>query len=237
MSRKPFKAFLLTLIALATLPLASAGDVEKDQAKLLRRSARIVKSLEMLQIEEDSKIPANIMSKARGIIILRQYEAGVIFGAKGGFGIAMIKDQDDQWSAPAWIKTGEISGGLQLGVQTLNVVLLIMNTESLRMLEKAKFQIGVDATVTRGPTGSTFEARIGEGIDLLAYTDTEGLYAGATFEGGFLLPDRKSNQLTYGERLSVPDIVKNPQIESPEHLSKLSVLLKRIENGRPTDLD
>lgn len=220
---------VLLLLVLGAASLSLHAEESKEEAKLARRAAKIAISIETMQIDENSKIPPNIMKRAKGIIVLRQYEAGVIFGAKGGFGIAMKKQADGTWGPPAWIKTGEISGGLQLGVQTLNVVLLIMNEEGLRMLDKPKFQVGVDATVTRGPTGTTFGARIGQEIDLLAYTDTEGFYAGATFEGGFLLPDRKANNIAYEERLSVAQIIADPTLEKPKYAQKISSLLAEIE--------
>lgn len=175
------------------------------------------------------------MSQAKGIIILKQYEAGVIFGAKGGFGIAMRRDKEGNWGSPAWVKTGEISGGIQLGAQTLNVVLVIVKESGLRMLEKTKFQIGVDASVTRGPTGSNYEARLGEMADILAYTDYEGFYAGATFEGGFLLPDRKSNELTYGQKREVSEIINDKATETPAFLAEIVRLIEEIETPERSD--
>lgn len=175
-------------------------------------------------------IPAVIMQKAKGLIIIKQYEAGVIFGAKGGFGVALRRTTEGDWSPPAWIKTGEISGGLQLGAQKLNVVLIILNEDGLKMLNKPKFQIGVDATVTRGPTGLNYESHMTNDADIFAYTVNEGYYAGATFEGGFLLPDRKSNEVSYKERLEVPQILESDTLQAPAFFDRTLRLLHEIEN-------
>lgn len=225
----------LVLLASFLSFLASTSNAQdskevRDLEKLERRAAKIATSIANVQIEDNSKIPPEILKNAKGMIVLRQYEAGVIFGAKGGFGMALKKQDDGRWGPPAWIKTGEISGGIQIGVQTLNVILLIMNDDGLAMLEKPKFQVGVDATVTRGPTGNSIGARLGVEADLLAYTDTEGFYAGATFEGGFLLPDRKSNLIAYGERLSVSEIISRPDLQAPAYAEKIATLLASIEN-------
>lgn len=179
-------------------------------------------------------IPAAIMQKAKGLILIKQYEAGVIFGAKGGFGIALRRKPGGNWSAPAWIKTGEISGGLQFGAQKLNVVLVILNEDGLKMLNKPKFQIGVDATVTRGPTGSNYEQSTGSDVDIYAYTVNEGYYAGATFEGGFLLPDKKSNEVSYKQRLDAPEILESTNLAIPPYFARIMNLLQKIENPEPT---
>lgn len=175
------------------------------------------------------------MSEARAVIVLKQYEAGVIFGAAGGFGIVVKRDSEGEWGAPAWLKTGEISGGLQLGAQKLNVVLIVVRDKALEMLDREKFQIGVDAYVVRGPTGTFSESNIGEDVDILAYTVYEGYYAGATFEGGFLLPDNRSNEICYGERLAVSDIINHPDLPKPEALLKLFELFEAIETPNKSE--
>ncbi len=230
----PSASSLFRIALLASLALCGSlfaeEEIDKDTSRLIRRSEKLANSLVDIQSEESSMIPAKIMKEAKGLIILKQYEAGVIFGAKGGFGIAIRKNDQGKWSSPAWIKTGEISGGLQLGAQKLNVVLVIINEDGLKMLDKAKFQIGVDATVTRGPTGANYESNLDAGADIFAYTVNEGYYAGATFEGGFLLPDRKSNEISYGERLEVPDILNSDLLEIPSFFDRTFKLLYEIES-------
>ncbi|MBD5780757.1 lipid-binding SYLF domain-containing protein [Pelagicoccus sp. NFK12] len=224
------RCVLAALLALAPASFA-ADEVDKDTSRLIRRSEKIANSLVDIQSEESSLIPPSVMQEAKGLIILKQYEAGVIFGAKGGFGIALRRGQDGNWSPPAWIKTGEISGGLQLGAQKLNVVLVIMNDDGLKMLNKAKFQIGVDATVTRGPTGSNYESNLTNAADIFAYTVNEGYYAGATFEGGVLLPDRRANETSYQQRLEVSEILASDSLTVPSFFDRILRLLREIEAG------
>lgn len=220
----------LLLLVFAAIALASsAHSQDRDTARLMRRSEKIANSIRDIQVDESSKIPASIMRKAKGIIVLKQYEAGVIFGAKGGFGIAMKRAADGQWGPPAWIKTGEISGGLQLGAQKLNAVLIIVQEDGLKMLEKANFKIGVDATITSGPTGSNYQANTGVYADILAYTNYEGYYAGATFEGGVLLPDRRANETSYGSRFEVAEILDHPELVAPDYTADIFNLLREIE--------
>lgn len=217
------------LLCLAVAPLAKASPSEREMNRLERRGEKLAASIRDIQSQEVSQIPAAIMREAKAVIVVKQYEAGVIFGAAGGFGIVVKRDPQGDWGPPAWLKTGEISGGLQLGAQKLNVVLLVVKDKALEMLEKGKFQIGVDAYVVRGPTGTYSESSIGADADILAYTVYEGYYAGATFEGGFLLPDNKSNEISYGKRFEVAEIIENPELVAPVALNELFELLANIE--------
>ena len=219
-------AIALTLAAAA---VCARGDEDRDVERLARRADKLASTIESIQVNEKFRIPATIMREAKGIIVLRQYEAGFVFGAKGGYGIALVKDEDGKWGPPAWIKTGEISGGLQVGVQSLRVVFVIMTDNGLNMLKKTRFRIGVDASVTMGPTSANAQVKSGAYSALLAYTDTEGLYAGATFEGGFLLPDNKSNGLTYDQDLSVQEILYNRELVLPSYADRVVALLRDIE--------
>ncbi|MBC2608227.1 lipid-binding SYLF domain-containing protein [Pelagicoccus albus] len=225
-NRKP--RYLFFLLALCFSFIANAADRETNRME--RRAEKLAASLRDIQSLEGSQIPPNILKQAKGVIILKQYEAGVIFGAMGGFGIVAVRNDEGNWSTPAWLKTGQISGGLQLGAQKLNLVLLIVKEEGLEMLKKAKFQIGVDASVVRGPTGSNPESKAD--ADILAYTVYEGIYAGATFEGGFLLPDKKLNEYSYGQQLAVLEIINSHELKRPEPLNIVFESLQAIENGQ-----
>lgn len=225
---------LLALLCILTLNGVSsfADQNDRELNRMVRRGEKLAASIKDVQSLENSQIPHDVMREAKGIIVLKQYEAGVIFGAMGGFGIVAKRNSDGRWSAPAWLKTGQISGGLQLGAQKLNVVLVIMKDDGLKMLEKAKFQLGVDATVFRGPTGTNRDSKMGVHADILAYTVYEGYYAGATFEGGYLLPDNKLNEYAYGERMKVSEIVNSEDLSSPAALDELFTLLRKIEQDK-----
>ncbi|MBK1876610.1 lipid-binding SYLF domain-containing protein [Pelagicoccus mobilis] len=218
----------LILLQVFVLP-AFAAPTEREQKRLDRRGEKLAASVRDIQSLERSQIPADIMRQAKAVIVLKQYEAGVIFGASGGFGIVAKRDPEGYWGAPAWLKTGEISGGLQLGAQKLNVVLLVVKDRALEMLKKEKFQLGVDANIVRGPTGAYSESSIGQDADMLAYTAFEGYYAGASFEGGFLLPDNKANESSYGQKFEVTHIIEAPDLDTPDSLIELFELLDSIE--------
>lgn len=221
----------LAALAAAFALAGPAAGADSDLDRLEKRAAKLVDAVESVQLADSSRIPPSVLRNAKGVIVLRQFEAGFVFGGKGGYGVAIERDASGDWGLPAWIKTGEGSWGLQAGAQTLRVVLVIMNDDGMRMLRKPKFRIGVDASVTAGPTGRNVEAKIGADTAILAYADTVGLYAGATFEGGFLIPDKKANARVYGQELSIPQVFASEELALPPFFEPLIRALQRAERG------
>jgi len=73
---------------------------------------------------------------------LGRFHLDAQLGAKGGAGLALLKDAKTKaWSPPVFLKTGEGSIGLQIGGQSIDSIFLIMNKEGVEMLLKTKFKI------------------------------------------------------------------------------------------------
>ncbi|MCV4784348.1 lipid-binding SYLF domain-containing protein, partial [Escherichia coli] len=77
-----------------------------------------------------------------------------IVGGQGGSGVA-ISRLAKGWSAPAFLNMGGGSIGPQIGGQSTDYVLLIMNDEGLKKLLQDKFEIGGEGSVAAGPVGRT----------------------------------------------------------------------------------
>jgi lipid-binding SYLF domain-containing protein len=228
-------AFALRLPLLA-LVLASIFACPTTWADVKRSTLdeRLVRSAESFENVIGSKtgaIPYSILAKAQGIIIFREYGAGFILGGKGGFGVAMQRQSDGHWGPPAFLSAGEGSFGLQIGVERQDLVFLFMSRDALKVFDKDKFKIGVDAMAAVGPVGENAEAQAGAPV--LVYSDNTGLYAGATFEGGFLLPDNDANAKFYRrEGIRVPEILRGEHVGFPQEAEALRRDLEQYESGQ-----
>jgi lipid-binding SYLF domain-containing protein len=213
------------IFSLATI---SYGESRRTLAHRIGDAARYV---EDIMEAPDTAIPQELLSKCRGVIILRQYRAGFIFGVKGGRGIALARDeQTKEWSPPAFIRSGSGSYGFQIGGQAVDTIFLIMNRDGMNMLMKTNFKVGVDASIAAGPLGRDAEAKVGPGSAILVYSRAKGLYAGASFEGGLLLNDEKANDLFYGKTgLSGRSILFQNAVPMPPEAEILISLLKKYE--------
>lgn len=202
-------SFLLTAAALligAFLPFADANagnPFAKSVEKLDLRIRRSAERFEAMQAEPAKRIPAALLSRARGIIILHKVKAGLGIGGEAGNGVALVKDpQTGSWSAPAFISSAEGSWGLQIGAQEATIIMLLMNDAGLKPLVGGSMNIGVDIAAAVGPNDG------GGDIDtttiqspILVYTNAGGLFAGAAFKGGGIVPANKNNELYYRQTM------------------------------------
>jgi lipid-binding SYLF domain-containing protein len=214
------KMFLLIIALGLLVPIRGFADT---RSKLVEQIERAQEYMKDIMEAPDTAIPESLMRKCKGIIILRQYKAGFVFGAKGGAGIVLVRDEKTrEWSPPAFIKTGEGSFGLQIGGQSVDSIFLIMNKDGMKMLNKTKFKIGVDASAAVGPVGRDAEAKVSPGTAILAYSRAKGLYAGAAFEGGLLLSDNTANEKFYNvKNITLQDIVFNKKVNMPDEAKSL----------------
>jgi lipid-binding SYLF domain-containing protein len=127
-------------------------------------------------------------------------KGGLIFGAKGGKGVATCRTANG-WSAPAFITISGGSWGLQIGVEAVDVVLIIQNEKGMQKLLESNFQIGGDASAAAGPVGRHAEAGTDWKMDteILTYSRAKGVFAGLTLEGASIRQDTDSRHAMYGD--------------------------------------
>jgi len=130
-------------------------------------------------------------------------KGGFIFGAKEGKGVATCRTANG-WSAPAFITISGGSWGLQIGVEAVDVVLIIQNEKGVQRLLSSNFQIGGDASAAAGPVGRHAEAGTDWKMDteILTYSRAKGVFAGLTLEGASLRQDNDSRRAIYGDKVT-----------------------------------
>ena len=203
--------FLLLGCLLPALP-GFANPLKKTNEKLDQRIRRSADRFIEMQKVPGKRLPADLLARARGIIILHKFKAGLIVGGEAGNGVALVHDKTTgAWSAPAFISSAEGSYGLQIGAQESTIVLLLMNETGLKPLLGGSVNIGVDVAATAGPFdegGKIDTTTIQQPI--LVYSSSGGLFAGAAFKGGGILPEQKSNEMFYARAMN--DILFDPLV-------------------------
>ncbi|GAX60997.1 hypothetical protein SCALIN_C17_0030 [Candidatus Scalindua japonica] len=207
---------------------SSTYAVSKD--KLNNRIDRSNYFLEKIMEIPETSVPLTLMKSCHGIIIMRQYKAGFIFGVKGGMGVALKRDVETRkWSAPSFVTSGEASFGFQAGGQLTDTIILIMNKSGIESLLLTKFKLGVGAALAVGPVGRDTEAKIGQNTAYLVYSMAQGLYGGLVFEGGFISQDDNANREFYGRKISVKEIFQNTD-DIPDEVKALIRTLEKYSN-------
>jgi lipid-binding SYLF domain-containing protein len=199
-------------VALAVSAVASVAilhsAVQSDDAKRVSDATTVMS--EMMDAG-DKGIPKSIMEKAEGVAVFPGLiKAGLGLGGQRGHGILSARDQKSgTWSAPAFLTITGGSIGAQIGVQSIDLILVVNDQRGLEQLVKNQFKVGADAAVAAGPIGRDAGAAtdIQMRAQILSYSRTRGLFAGITLEGATFHQDRDANERFYGTAYRTSQII------------------------------
>jgi lipid-binding SYLF domain-containing protein len=159
----------------------------------------------------DQAIPESVLDGAVGIAVFPgTVRGGFIVGAERGRGILSARDEKtNMWSTPAFLTITGGSLGLQIGLRATDLILVIQNRRGLENLVRNEFKVGAGAAVTGGPVGRDAQAAtdIQLRAEILSYSRSRGLFAGATIEGSTIKEDQDANRRFYGEKLTTRTVV------------------------------
>jgi SH3 domain-containing YSC84-like protein 1 len=155
-------------------------------------------------------------------------KAAFVFGGEYGKGLMSCR-HNDTWSAPVFMHVGKGSWGLQIGAQSIDLVLLVMNDGGMQKLLKNKVSLGAEASVAAGPVGRDARAATDAQLkaEILSYSRTQGLFAGINLSGGVIKPDDDDNADLYGANTTAAAIVANTTITPPPATDSFMTALTR----------
>ena len=161
---------------------------------------------------------ASQMVNARGVLIIPELvQGGFIFGAAGGRGVLLGRNSPNNWSYPAFYLMGSGSVGLQVGGKVSEIVFIIRTEKGLQAVIDHKFKFGAEAGVTMVAVGIGLEgATTGAGgADIVAFANSQGLFAGASLEGSYVDADNDWNALYYGGGATAKGVVLDRRYTNP----------------------
>lgn len=206
MSRRILTFFTIVFAVTAIISPVRA-QVSSDEAKRGREAAIV---LDEIMAAADKAIPAAVLDKAVGIAVFPGLlKGGLGIGAQHGRGILSARDKKGGWSNPAFLTINGGSIGLQIGVQSTDLVLVVNNQRGLEQMVQNQFKIGADAAAAAGPVGRDAGAAtdIQMRAQILTYSRTRGLFAGVTLNGSTINQDKDANERFYGKPLTTSQIV------------------------------
>jgi SH3 domain-containing YSC84-like protein 1 len=148
----------------------------------------------------DKGIPESLLREAQGIAIVPgMVKGGFIIGLQHGRGVLTTRDEAGLWRAPVFITLTAGSVGWQAGVQATDLVLVFKTRRGVEGVLKSKITFGADLAVAAGPVGR--QASAGTDVQLnaeiLSYSRSRGLFAGASVQGGTLHVDHRATSEYY----------------------------------------
>src|SRR6266478_1445703 len=157
----------------------------------------------------DKGIPEDLLAKAQCVMIVPGLKkAAFVVGGEYGRGFAVCR-RGGEWGGPAAIKFGGGSFGAQIGGESTDVVMLVMNRRGMEKLASDKFTIGGDASAAAGPVGRTGAADtdILLNAEILSYSRTRGVFAGISLDGTVVSRDGNEDRKLYGHEVRSQDVL------------------------------
>ena len=104
------------------------------------------------------------------------------------------------WGAAGAVRIEGGSVGLQIGVSSTDLVLLVMNDRGMKRLLSTKFTLGGEASVAAGPVGRDATAQTDAFMtaEILSWSRSHGVFAGVSLDGSTLRNDIDVNFEMYG---------------------------------------
>jgi lipid-binding SYLF domain-containing protein len=196
--------YLLASLTVIFLGLPSWGASKADDEETIRNATTVLQA--MLASKD---IPPSVLAKADCIIVLpsvKKFAVGI--GGTGGRGPMTCREGNGfsgKWSPPAMYTIGGASAGFQVGGKASDIVVAIMAPSAVDKVLNSKVKVGTDVSAAAGPGASA--GSMGNTADMLTYSRSSGLFAGASIDGASLDPDAKANERLYGKEVSAKQVV------------------------------
>ena len=208
------------MMLVAVLSLSSIAWAGSDREQTIDRKDHAGAVLHEIMSAPDKGIPEEVLEHAKCVAVVPHVlKGGFVFGAENGRGVATCRTATG-WSAPAFFTITGGSWGAQIGIEGVDLVMIIQNDRGMRDLIGSKFEIGGDASAAAGPVGRHASADTDWKLEteVLTYSRARGAFAGLTLTGAAIRRDEDSTEAIYGHDISTGRILRG-EIAVPDSAS------------------
>jgi lipid-binding SYLF domain-containing protein len=214
----------LFIFSFTVSSLAFAAN--SDQERVILESKQVLSDI---MNGPDQNIPQELLSKCKAIAIYPSViKGGFIIGARYGRGVVLKREKKTgKWGPVSFSTITGLSGGLQVGIQATDFVLVILNNKGLESLLTSQLTLGGDVSLSIGPIGRTTEI----GTDLwlrtgmVSYSRSRGVFGGVALDGAVVTPDNEANKAYYGRPVTSRDILFDNNVPANPFSKELTDLL------------
>jgi len=220
------RALIATLALAVAANSATAGDLSTKEANRVKEAAQVLREIHSVP---DKDVPQDLWDKAECVIVVPGLKkAAFVIGGEYGKGLMSCR-HNGAWSAPVFMQVGKGSWGLQIGAQSIDLVLLVMNASGVEKMLRNKVTLGAEASIAGGPVGRDARAATDAQMkaEILSYSRTQGLFAGVNLSGGVVKPDEDDNTDLYGPNVPARDVVMGTSVKAPAVTEPFMAALRR----------
>nr|WP_294915412.1 lipid-binding SYLF domain-containing protein [uncultured Neokomagataea sp.] len=205
---------LLRALLLTTAPLAITACSSTTQTTATEQQLTIDRATLAVQDLFSGTTPQSrsqqLLSQAKAVMVcpsVLNMSFGI--GGSGGRCVLLTRDARGSWSDPAFYRLSTGSLGIQVGIQSSEMMFFVMSQHGIQALLDSQFKFDASAsasfaTIGTGAEASTAGAR---NTDIYAAQKNQGLYAGAALGGSKLTVDSGANRAYYNQTVGPEDIV------------------------------
>jgi len=207
------KKIILFAVFVSLTGIAWAGPREATQDRLEHAGA----VLREVMAAPDRGIPEEVMRHAKCIAVVPHLlKGGFVIGAENGRGVATCRTENG-WSAPAFFTLSGGNFGFQIGVEGIDLVMVIQGDKGFEHLVNSKFEIGGDASAAAGPVGRHASADTDWKLntEVLTYSRARGIFAGVALDGAVIRRDDDSTEAIYGHEIPTRRILMGAVAPTP----------------------
>ena len=202
------------VVAVALMTTTVLADVSTSQRRRIQEAASVLKEI---HDAPDKDIPRDLWNKAACVLVVPGLKkAAFVIGGEYGKGLMSCR-RNGAWSAPIFMQVGKGSWGFQIGAQSIDLVLLVMNERGTQKMLRNKVTLGAEASVAAGPVGRDARAATDAQLtaEILSYSRAQGLFAGINLSGGVVKSADEDNEDLYGPGIAPRDVVLGTGVSAP----------------------
>jgi lipid-binding SYLF domain-containing protein len=221
--KRPLSVVFLALLLCSVAFAESAADRAESAATVLSE----------IMSAPDKGIPDEVLGSAKCVAVVPSLlKGGFIGGAAHGRGMATCRTPEGGWSAPAPFSISGGSFGFQIGVQAVDLVMLVMNDRGMQALLSSQFKLGADASAAGGPVGRHAEAATDWKMraEVLTYSRARGLFAGITINGAVVHQDENATREIYGRMVPFKTILTGA-VPTPQGGEPFVAAVRKVAGG------
>ena len=231
------RRFIVGLTALSLAVSSCQFAVAGVSGKVMDRFERSGQVMQEMIGAPDKGIPKGMLDHARCVAVVPSLKKGGLgVGARFGHGfVTCRRGMTGSWGPVSSFKIAGGTFGFQIGLESVDVVLLFVNQRGVEKLLQDQFSLGGDASISAGPIGRTAEA----GTDILlrseiySYARSRGLFAGVALDGARMYQDGDVNKDLYGREIKPQDILIAQKVGMPPGAAHLIGVLNKCSPRAP----
>jgi SH3 domain-containing YSC84-like protein 1 len=214
---------------------ASGKTVYGEKAEVIQRLQEASTDLEELMNAPDNAIPQEVLDGAKCVAVVPTLvKGGFVVGGQHGRGVATCRTARGGWSDPAFFAITGGSWGAQIGLESVDLVMVSLDDKGMLDLLNSQVKLGAEAGAAAGPLGREAQASTDWKMNtkILMYSRAKGLFAGADVSGAAVKPDLDSTVAFYGKPMDTAVLLSGKAPNLPDAQPFLQAVAKAVRQAK-----